>query len=688
VTSLYSRFKSTRPTHPQKPPWSAVIFLAALGLRFLYLYESSDQPTFHTPIVDAETYNLQAIQVATGLGLSREHFWQPIFYPLYLAGVYFCTGTSLWAPKILQAIVGAGTCVLTYRLGRDTINSEVGVLAGLITVLCGPLIFFDGELLATSWACFWAMLLLQQLCRTPSLWTPAGFFTLGIVGALSVLTRPTFLPFLLAACVWLLHTQRKALSTHATPLIAAILIGGFSSVALPIAGLNHSVTGDFSILPSSGALNFYLGNNPNHKQTVAIRPGWAWDELTRSPGYEGVTSHAQTQFYWQDKAAVYIQNEPFAFFQGLVEKLGQFVSSRELPRNVDIYTYRAWSWVLSQTVWKLGPVGFPFGILLPLALLGLVCGWRRVAMPIKLFIVLYPLAVVMVFVTARYRVPTMPVWCLLAALGLGQLKAWFQRRHFSALALSLVSLVALAFAFSVPGPFAQEGNHYRAEMARLLAARAHQEGRSAQALAWIQKSLADAADTSDSQNVLGLILEDAGQIDEAIDAYRQSLVITPDHVTARINLARLLDGKGQSDAAIEHLYAALKHDYKPIRLYKILALALIHVGRYDEAVGHYRHVLRLNPKDVEVLNNVASALLQSGKADEAIAHYEAALMAEPLFLPALENLARTLVERGQGQKAKALCVTAFRRAHAVGDQKVKKRMRALLHQWDLGTESF
>ena len=48
-------------------------------------------------------------------------------------------------------------------VGPRLLGPTAGLVAGLITVLYGPLIFYDAELLNHGWATFWAVLLLVLL---------------------------------------------------------------------------------------------------------------------------------------------------------------------------------------------------------------------------------------------------------------------------------------------------------------------------------------------------------------------------------------------------------------------------------------------------------------------------------------------------------------------------------------------
>ncbi|MHC4344856.1 MAG: ArnT family glycosyltransferase, partial [Planctomycetota bacterium] len=184
--------------------WLGVgIFALAVLVRGVYLYESSDNPTFRAPVVDSLTYDQMARRLLAGEGLTSDFFWQPLFYPLFLAGVYRVSDFSILAVKVIQMILGAVTCLLVLRLGQRLFDRQTGILAGLIAVFYMPMVFFEQELLATGWAAFCSVAVVLCLLRArekPTLWR---CFILGLTGAFSIIVRPVFLPFFAAGCLWL-----------------------------------------------------------------------------------------------------------------------------------------------------------------------------------------------------------------------------------------------------------------------------------------------------------------------------------------------------------------------------------------------------------------------------------------------------------------------------------------------------
>jgi len=97
---------------------SVGIFVLALFVRLLYLYESSANPSFGYPIVDSGNYDSLARSLAAGEGMSEQFFWQPFFYPFFLSIVYWAGNSSVICTKFIQILLGCVTCLLTCHLGK------------------------------------------------------------------------------------------------------------------------------------------------------------------------------------------------------------------------------------------------------------------------------------------------------------------------------------------------------------------------------------------------------------------------------------------------------------------------------------------------------------------------------------------------------------------------------------------
>lgn len=556
--------------------WIALaVFIAALVIRLSLLGGMSNSPTFRVPIVDAENYDTIARTIVFGGGIDEKLFWQGPFYPLFLAAVYRLSDGSIVAARVVQLVLGAVTCVLVFLIGTRLFDRKGGVIAAAVTALCGPLLFFEQELLATGWAAFWSVALLCLILEAERRRSIGVYLLLGICAGLAVITRATFLPFIIAAATWLLFRLRRSRASAAAR--GGGLAAGFLLVTLPIAVLCHGATGEFSFLPRSGPINLYIGNNPDTDATLMIRPGAQWRELTQLPTVHGSKSGAGDRRFFTNRFLRYMRTDPAGYLSGLLEKSVQFLSPRELPRNVDIYIYRAYSPLLSILVWRARGFGFPFGLILPFALIGLVIYRRRIPVPLYAFVILYPLAVILVFVTSRYRTPVLPVLAVPAAMGLRHLADAMRKGRWRQTAVMAGAVGAIALLMSLPGPFATERYHYRAEMNCSVGFELSKRGDLDGAVAHLNEALRLQPGYGDAHKFLGLIRNRQRRPAEAAVHLERALAEDPDSYLIRYYLGAALLNLGRSEEAFGHLEEAL---------------AGAEAAREEEAAARIRGLLR------------------------------------------------------------------------------------------------
>ena len=609
---------------------AGVVFLAALVVRGVYLWQSSAFPTFLAPIVDAETYHTIAKDLAQRHRLDESFFWQPFFYPFFLSIVYLLSGASIVAAKVAQIVIGSCTCGLTYLLGRRLFGRRVGLAAGVMNVLYGPLIFLEGELLGDWMEAFWSMLLLLLLCKAqgrPRFWR---YLALGLCGALAMLTRPTIVPFLIAAAIWLAWTMYRS-HPGPLPVVKAIAAGlaGFLIATVPVSLLNHHNNGSWAFLPSSGGINLYIGNNENTGATLAIRPGYDWEQLVAWPQREGVADVRDFPQFFYSQVMRYATQRPLSFLAGLGEKTLKFMTSREVPRNLDIYMFRQWSPLLGALAWKAFSFGFPFGVVGPLAAVGLMFRWRVTPMVVKLFILLYPLAVILVFVTGRYRLPVVPVMLILAAAGAAELAEILRRRRWGRLGLAGAVLAAAVAISTLPGPFPDEKVNFAAELDYDLGCFHHRTSRDfARAERLLRDAIALRADYADACNELGNLISSQGRIEESMEYHRRAIAINPRHSKAMCNLSVSQYQLGHLDESMAVLHQALAFDRYYPKLHYRVGLILARQGRLAEAVESYRRALE-GEQDKSNLFRVHAALgdamMVGGQAVAAVGEYQQSL---------------------------------------------------------------
>jgi tetratricopeptide (TPR) repeat protein len=648
---------------------SSGIVVLALFVRFFYLYESSANPSFTMPIIDSQNYDNLARLVVTGKGMNHIFFWQPFFYPIFLSVVYLVSNSSIICAKVVQLLLGGATCLLTYHLGRSVFDRRTGVIAGVMTALYGPLVFFELELLASGWAAFWSVVLILLFIKTSSTKNMWLCMVLGTCGALSIITRPTFIPFFTVAVVWLVIVFcRAGHRWRSIGLRLGVILTGFLLIAIPVAGQNFRITGHFGILPGSGSINIHVGNNPNYTKTITARPGFGWEELVELPTRNGFTGNQWEQGkFFEQKVRDYIFSEPLGFVRGLAHKTIQFLNSREIPRNVDVYLFGKWSRLLGLLTWKVGGFGFPFGLLLPLTLLGAAGCWRRIPVPLLLFVILYPLSIVLVFVASRYRVAIIPVMSVIAAAGVLNLIRIVRGLHWRRLVIICVFGVGIVLLSTLPGPFPEEQYNFEAEFYLSLATAENDKGKNKEAIEHSLEALRLKPDLAGVHTTLGHAFKALGKLDDALSHHRQALKNNPSNFKMHNNLASLLVLMDKLDEAINHYRQALQIEPDHDRLHYNLGVAFQLQGKLDEAIDHYTRAIRLDPTSALSHQKLASALTESGRNAEAITHFRQALEIEPDDAIAHNDLACMLASQGRFDEAISHCRESLRIAPDIAE---------------------
>jgi tetratricopeptide (TPR) repeat protein len=626
------------------------LFLLACLVRGVYLYDNRDNPTFDVPIVDSMTYDQMARKAVEGQGIAADFFWQQFFYPSFLYVVYLFSNSSVIWVKIIQLFVGAVTCVLTYKVGERVFGRTAGFLAGCIAALYGPLIFFGGELLAACWGAFWAAALLALLLKTAEKPNAVLCCLLGLCGAVSIITRPNFLPFFAAGYIWLVVVWIRQRVGARVLLNVVCSVVGFLTVALPVAIKNYSLTGRSTFLPATGAVNLYIGNNPDF-EAVSIRPGLKWKSIVDLPSKHGAQTFGQTQEFYTSKVLEYIRAEPISFVRGIGRKSLEFFSSREVPGNIDVYLLSEWSEFVSLLMWKAGGFGFPFGVLLPLAILGLVLNRRCVPVPVMLLVVLYPATVILTHIEARYRIPVIIPMCILAGSALAAIGRRYREKRWRSLLTAGICGAIIAFLISIPGPFCGERIDYEPELYFALADSLNKRGRADESIGAYSKAIALKNDYVEAHHNLGLVLVDRGRIREGIEHYRAALKICPEFASVHNDLGRAFCLLGENEKALEHHHKAIEIDPKNADAYNDLGNVLSKMGRFEDAIKSYSKALDLAPNDASLYSNLGNVLAMSGRLTEAIGHYERSLAMRPGNAKTLSNLGNALLGLGRLREA-------------------------------------
>lgn len=600
------------------------VLLLSLAVRLVYLEHSADNPFFAAPVVDAHSYMAQARQIAEGAWVGDKPFWQPPLYPYFLASIYAVSGDLLWTPRCIQFLLGAASCALVFALGRQVFGTRVGLLAGGMACLYGPAIYFEGELLPTALAVFLNLLLLFILLQPGRGWGQA--LAPGLVQGLAIVAVPNAAVLAFCAGLWYWKSAERAVRRKLAWCL--LFAAAASAVVGAVTARNWVVSGEFIPLSWNGGVNFYLGNHPEYDRLVAIRPGPAWEALMEQPVAAGHVGYADRSAYFYRQAGAWIASAPGDFMRLLGYKAFLLARGEEIKRNQDAYFARTYSWLLSGLLWKTHHLAVPFGLLGPLAAVGMVLAWRRRPQAGLLLLCTgaYSASLLLFFVTSRYRLPLVPLLLPFAGYALvwlvqqGRASQW--RLLGSGVAVVVLLAVGANAGLRPADPLADAEIHF--DLGRVQA----QQGQFAAAVRSFGTAVQLDSNYLRARHNLGAALAALRRYREAEAVYRRALAQAPDDRGLHLNLAALYRATGRYEQAVEH--------YRRVLAKKADAAVFLSLGRVYESMGateQARHAFASALSGDEVRAQAANALglieVRQGALERAVDYFVMALKAAP-----------------------------------------------------------
>jgi tetratricopeptide (TPR) repeat protein len=151
----------------------------------------------------------------------------------------------------------------------------------------------------------------------------------------------------------------------------------------------------------------------------------------------------------------------------------------------------------------------------------------------------------------------------------------------------------------------------------------------------------------------GLALLGLGRVDDAIQAYEETLVRYPGSHLAHLNLSGIYPERQDYAKTIEHSRAALIGDPSSFPARFNLALALERQSRPKEAIAELRTLLDHAPGQFEAHMKLASILQKQGETQEAMKHFGLGVKSRPDDSVARLDYALALADAGQRETALA-----------------------------------
>jgi tetratricopeptide (TPR) repeat protein len=599
------------------PAGYVALFGVAFALRALVAFEGRDALLLTVPVGDSAVFDEWARRIAAGDVAGQGVLWQAPGAAWLLGLAYSLFGPGLLVGRLLQALLGAATAVLTADLGRRLVGRGTGLAAGWLYALYAPAIFFGLRLGKPAGATFFVVLLAHTLARhgtRPRFGLALGA---GLLAAAAALTRENLA---LLVPVVLLAVGRQAGVRAAGVALVGVLVG-----LLPLGLRNLSAEVPLHSTTANLGSNLWIGNNdradglyvpmvvghgsPSYERGDA--QALAEDDLGRALDGAAVSE------YWRLRALDWAEDHPGRASALTATRAWYLVHATEWMDSI------AYGPVADGSFW-LSALGVPlrFGLLLPLALAGLVlAGARRrlLVWPILVPVVVVLAAHLPFFVFARFRAPILPLLCVPAVLGARglalRIPGWKRAAWVAVVALVVVHLPTPAGESAASASYSSAGSALRAN------------GREA----------------------------------EARTAFERALDFDSGNALAHFNLGQLLAASGELDAAEPHLVKAIELQGE-FELDARLAVVegLIALGLWDRARLELEPVARLNQLDADTDHRIGRLFRRMGEPARAMTHYRRALLTRPRHGAAANDLGFLLWTHGQWAKA----AQAFERALA------------------------
>ncbi len=649
--------------------WSLLVFAAAAAVRVInLLFLARNDPAFYVPQIDSLWHHRWAIEIISGNFWGDEVFFRAPLYPYLLALIYWIFGIKIFVAKFIQAIGGALTCVLIYQLGRTAFTERIGRLASLLAVFYGTLILYESELLIEWLPILFNLWMLLLMLRHREDASPWRWFGVGLLGGLSTIARPNVLLVFPLLAVWLWLGQRRShgwLAALRRPLLYAM---GIAICTLPVTIRNYVVGHDVVMVSSQGGVNFYLGNNPEADGLTMVMPeirldlSIPWSEFVDTT--DAYARHdrgrplrpSEISSYWNDKGWKWVSEHPVDFLALTGKRIVYLFSGFENSDQADIYRFSENSPILQTLIFDRG-VKFPFGVVAPLALIGLVLAWpeRRKLAPIYLFLLGYLPTIVLFLVTARHRLAVIVLFLIFAAFAFSRiLDAIMERRRET---LGLIAAFAVLLVLLNLRPFDlgyDTSGQYLYQRGLVL----EKQGRLDEAINEYREAL-KYQPIPEAFNNLGYALARRNDFAGAYQAYQQGLRAKPNAADMLANLGLLFLNANQTDSSEHYLTRSRSVNPKLAQVYVNLAELYDRAGEAARCEQAYRDGIAAVEGYGPLYNGLANFLLKSNRSDEALALLAAGTAAAPEYAIGHANLANLLLEKGDLRAARSAYARAL-----------------------------
>ncbi|RKX24052.1 MAG: hypothetical protein DRP47_11970 [Candidatus Zixiibacteriota bacterium] len=418
----------------------------------------------------------------------------------------------------------------------------------------------------------------------------------GVIFGLAAITRPNILlviPFLM---LWLFFSREKKPILSRRLLRPLVLALGVALMILPVTIRNLAVTGEATLISTQGGINFHIANNPvanglsMKMPEVDLGESLSWSRFIpatmaaaqREAGRQ--LSETEASVFWTRKALRFIADNPRQFLGLVWQRTVYLICGFENSDNSDIYYERGKSRLFSFLMWQHGLM-FPFGLLLPLVIVGIYVRRRDIIKlaPLYLFLLGYIPTIILFLVTARHRLPLIPILAIFAAIGITGMVNLIRKRDFKH--VWIAGIIFIASIFIVNRLYYEEGgsNDFQIHFNAGIKAERLEDYQTAE----LEYQQADSCYPFSAALITNLAHAQyqLQKLDEADSNYNRALKLSPNYHRALNNLGLLVRDKGQPDSALVLFRLATQNFDKNLSRENELGQIFLNTAEVFEEIG-------------------------------------------------------------------------------------------------------
>jgi 4-amino-4-deoxy-L-arabinose transferase-like glycosyltransferase len=417
------------------------VFIVTRGAYVLDV--SSSDPIlrdFYT--LDSERYLAAAQSIVSGATLSEPFHFAPLY--AYFLAIFSLLGLGIWAVYLVQLALGALSVWFVFRLGRACFGRTSGVLAATLFTLYGAASMLELKIMETTLAT--TLLTSAVFYALPSQASQRRRLLSGVLLGLACLARPNVLLFVPFVLLWAFtngswtfrHVRRRL--PRVLPLAAGVL-----AVLFAMGARNRIQSGEWILISSQGGVAFSQGNNAAADGGYGREQGFSGRPLEQAKEARQIAETAEgraltvseVDSYWYGRGVSYLTSDVTGALALWAKKFRAWLGSDELSLE---YVFRA-DRSLFPSLWL---VSLPFAVIVAAAVLTLKrASWLGKSALLLGVVLTNVLSILIFFFASRYRVPAVPVLCVLAGAGIHRLIRGVPRRQIAAslgvLVFSLIS---------------------------------------------------------------------------------------------------------------------------------------------------------------------------------------------------------------------------------------------------------